>query len=41
MKRMKANMSEEQKGSIRPKLHPIHVSNVSLIDPETGYSDSN
>lgn len=38
---MKANLSEEEKGTIRPKLHPVHVSNVSLIDPETGYTYKN
>jgi large subunit ribosomal protein L24 len=36
MKRYKADPDSEQKAGIRPKMHPLHVSAVALIDPESG-----
>lgn len=35
LKRVKGNAQDESKGSIHKKIKPVHVSNVSLIDPET------
>ena len=37
MKRQKGDPDEGTKGGIMPILHPVHVSNVSLIDPETKF----
>jgi large subunit ribosomal protein L24 len=36
LKRFKTDLDNDKKGGIRPIHHPVHVSNVSLIDPETG-----
>ena len=33
MKRMKA---DDQPGGVKVIIHPIHVSNVMLVDPESG-----
>ncbi|KAL4433133.1 hypothetical protein ABPG74_010828 [Tetrahymena malaccensis] len=38
LKRVAGNAQDESKGSIHKKIHSIHVSKVSLIDPETGKS---
>ena len=37
MKRVKSDVQREIKGGIRPIMHPIHISKVSLIDPESGF----
>lgn len=37
MKRVATDIHRDSKGGIRPIIHPIHVSKVALIDPETGY----
>lgn len=36
MKRTKGNDDGESIGGVRPILAPIHISNVNLLDPETG-----
>ena len=36
MKRMKADMENDQPGGVKVIIHPIHVSNVMLVDPESG-----
>mmetsp|Transcript_71487 Transcript_71487/g.108075 ORF Transcript_71487/g.108075 Transcript_71487/m.108075 type:complete len:91 (+) Transcript_71487:86-358(+) len=36
MKRYATDIEKDLKGGIRPKLKPVHVSNVALIDPESG-----
>lgn len=36
LKRFGGSAQDESKGSIHKKIHSIHVSNVSLIDPESG-----
>eukprot|EP01016_Furgasonia_blochmanni_P028006 TRINITY_DN2942_c0_g1_i4.p1 TRINITY_DN2942_c0_g1~~TRINITY_DN2942_c0_g1_i4.p1 ORF type:complete len:310 (-),score=56.43 TRINITY_DN2942_c0_g1_i4:42-971(-) len=35
-KRMKANMEKDQKGGVKTIIHPVHVSKLMLIDPESG-----
>ena len=37
MKRLKSDPNREMKGGIKPLVHPVHISKVSLIDPETGF----
>lgn len=37
MKRIKSDVQKDLKGGIKPIMHPIHVSKVALIDPETGF----
>ncbi len=36
MKRVKSDPHKEMKGGIKPLVHPVHISKVSLIDPESG-----
>lgn len=36
MKRYTTDIEKDQKGGVRPKIKPVHVSNVALIDPESG-----
>ncbi|KRW99675.1 Translation protein SH3-like domain [Pseudocohnilembus persalinus] len=36
MKRFRQDPEQDLKGGIKHIIHPIHVSNVQLIDPETG-----
>jgi len=38
MKRYKGDSNREMKGGTKQIMHPIHVSKVALIDPETGFS---
>jgi len=36
IKRVKADMEKDQKGGVKSIIHPVHVSNVQLVDPESG-----
>lgn len=36
LKRIQGSPQDEAKGTIHKKIKPVHVSNVSLIDPESG-----
>ena len=37
MKRYKGDFNREMKGGTKQVAHPIHISKVALIDPETGF----